>query len=588
MSPVIPRLRNTTVARRPESPIAAVPAAQGAAVALGAAANVAGQLAEIAERERNRADEIRVNAAEVEGREAFNRALLDPKEGILQQRGVNAIEAQDAYEDRVTGALAEIESSLTTERQRALFRRQAERLKGDAAARVAAHVGGEMRAVDEASHKALISQDLEGIRAQATNDVAVQGTLAAMTERIRTYADRNGIPDDVARETVANATSAARLGQVTALVDAGAVDRAVTVLDQHADQLTAKDRQQAQDLTAKARTEKAAQEAVRSILAKGVTDEVNLEQELASIQDPAVRKQARAIVDTEQERFKAAEKARADRLYEQSAQAMRAAGAFATVEETIPLSDRLKMTSEQLTALGRVNSAPTDNHAKKWMEFYGLTPEQRSKLTPTDFQTRYWQHFDATHRTRAESLFEQSRTDPSSGAAAGIMTDNERIFGTLTSMHLVSSPQRTDWREADFEFATAFEQEADARIRAFEADKGKKADATTKDQIITQLGWEMTPLGVRGGTVLGFLPEKGREGLTRDDVLSAEGRSAGFPQRAYVPYEKIPVFERDRISRAMRLNGRTATTRDVEDAYGAWVLGFRGRYERLTTRERPE
>ena len=586
--PTIPRLRNTSVARRPESPLAAVPAAQGAAVALGAAANVAGQLAEIAERERNRADEIRVNAAEVEGREAFNRALLDPKEGILQQRGVNAIEAQDAYEDRVTGALAEIESSLTTERQRALFRRQAERLKGDAAARVAAHVGGEMRAVDEASHKALISQDLEGIRAQAANDVAVQGTIASMAERIRTYADRNGIPDAVARETVSIATSVARLAQVTTLVDSGAVDRAMSVLDTHGTQLTTDDRQQAQELTAKARTERAAQEAVRSILAKGVTDEVALEQSLASIQDPAVRKQARAIVDTEQERFKAAEKTRSDRLFEQSAQTMRQAGAFATVEETIPLSDRMKMTNDQLTALGRVNSAPTDNHAKKWMEFYGMTPEERGKMTAADFQTKYWQHFDATHRTRAETLFEQSKSDPSGSGASGIMTDNERVFGTLTSMHLVSSPQRTDWRDGDFEFATAFEQEADRRIRAFEATGGKKASATDKDQLITQLGWEMTPLGVRGGKVFGFLPEKNRDEVSRDDILSAEGRSAGFPQRTYVPFENIPVFERDRISRAMRLNGRTATTRDIEDAYGAWVLGFRGRYERLTSRQAPE
>ena len=98
----------------------------------------------------------------------------------------------------------------------------------------------------------------------------------------------------------------------------------------------------------------------------------------------------------------------------------------------------------------------------------------------------------------------------------------------------------------------------------------------------------MTPLGVRGGKVFGFLPEKNRDEVSRDDILSAEGRSAGFPQRTYVPFENIPVFERDRISRAMRLNGRTATTRDIEDAYGAWVLGFRGRYERLTSRQAPE
>lgn len=568
--PVIPRLRNTSVARRPEQAIASVPAAQGAAVALGTAANVAADVARIAERERDRADEIRVNAAEVEGRAAFDRALLDPKEGILQQRGTRAIEAQDGYEDRVTRSLADIEGSLTSERQRMLFRRQAERLKAEAGARVSAHVGGEMRAVDEESHKALLDAEQNAIaRAARTGDAAaVDAAIGRQRDLVVLYGDRNGLAPEAIQQAKVEIVSRGRALQIGSALNGRRVEEARALFAQHGGDLTEADRAKVAGALQEAGEYHDAVREAEGILSKAQSaSEANA---LLGDVPLALRKDVRTLVMAEFDAREKAVKLDAEAAYERGARAIDAApGALA--REVVAPTDWAAMTVEQRNALENRTTAP-QNDDRAWHRFRNLSAKDLAELTPAAFQSQYWAKFDASRRTKAESMYDEARKDPA-GSGPGwssVVTDRERIQNALVEFHLVRSAKASDWKDADLRTAADFEQEVDAAVRAWERDNGKKADPEIKQRLIVQRALARTPLVVRGAWW------QSNEAAESPADVETDARG-----RVFVPESKIPGSIRTAIERTVRENGRTVSKRLLEDAMGAYRMNDRLRFEAL-------
>ena len=298
--PTIPVLSNTTVRATPEQsrlrPLEAYGADTRATQAVaGALGNVAG----IVERERARMDEVRTNEAEVEYARAIDAAWADPSSGLMHQRGRNAIEGLDPFNDRLRTSLSEVEATLSTDRQRALFQARAIKLANDAQARAKAHVGSEIRRSDEMTFDALNARDVNDIAVTAGDVARVTETLRGMNHRITQFGDRNGWTPEAVEQARAKATSAGRLRQVTALTDAESpdVEAARSVIEAHGDQFSADDREKATRSVQGADLRKRGQEAEDRIMAAHGDDEA------AAL--AAARKEPSAIRDDAVSRVKA-------------------------------------------------------------------------------------------------------------------------------------------------------------------------------------------------------------------------------------------------------------------------------------------
>lgn len=576
--PRVPVLNRPQVQTRPLSGVdAPLSAFTGPAPALAQAAQGLGQVAQLVEREAIRADEMRVEQAEAQYRARVDGLMVDPKTGILNQRGTNAIEGLDPFRDRLTATASEITASLGSARQKALFQARAERIRRDADVRAADFVGNEMQRGYDAAHTANLQRDRDDIaRLAAAGDMAgVDATVKQMDERIALYGDNTGLAPEAIQQARTEAVSHARALQILTLVDRGRMDAADAMASQYGERLTAKDRETVGKVVAEGKARVQVQSIASRILDEAKGSATAAYEMSRDIEDADLRSAVRKVVKAEYDARDEARKTDQETIYLAATNAVDA-NPGRPVRSVIPASEWEAMSLPQREALERRAEAPTNNN-KRWFEFYSLTPQERAKLTPAEFETKYWSTFDTAHRSRAETMFKDAQSDPSGTgfATGGIMTDNERVMGALVGMHLVSDPERSQWSTDDFRLAAQFEAEADVRIRTFEGETGRKATATEKQHIITALGWEMSPVNVR-------------RRFRSDEATRAEIVQEGLNDRTYVPLDRIPDAEVERIREAMRLNGKTVTERAIEDAYAALVLRLRNRYDTLVGNPVPD
>lgn len=576
--PRVPVLNRPQVQTRPLSGVdAPLSAFTGPAPALAQAAQGLGQVAQLVEREAIRADEMRVEQAEAQYRARVDGLMVDPKTGILNQRGTNAIEGLDPFRDRLTATASDITATLSTDRQRELFQARAERIRRDADVRAQDFVGGEIQRGYDAAHKANLQRDRDDIaRLAAAGDMAgVDATVAQMDARIALYGDNTGTAPEAIQQARQVAVSQARTLQILTLVDRGRMDAADALASQYGARLTADDRATVEKVVAEGRARAQVQTIASRILDEAKGSATAAYEMSRDIEDPALRTAVRKVVTAEYDARDAARKTDQENIYLAATNRVDAAPGV-PVRSVIPASEWEAMSLTQREALERRAEAPTNNN-KRWFEFYSMTPQERGKLTPAEFQTRYWSTFDTAHRSRAEGMFKDAQADKAGAgfATGGIMTDNERVMGALVGMHLVSDPERSQWGTDDFRLAAQFEQEADVRIRTFEGETGRKATATEKQRIITALGWEMSPVNVR-------------RRFRSDEATRADIVEEGAAERTYVPLDRIPEAEVERIREAMRLNGKTVTERAIEDAYAAVVLRLRNRYDTIVGNPIPD
>lgn len=404
--PVV-RSQGPTVARAP------LPRSgnDGGAAAIDTAARGVGFIAERIGREIQIADEAVTAEAELAYQSELDRVLMDPKTGVLQVRGARALEAAEKLREQLPQITDRASTGLTAERQREAFRPRAEAMTRAAMLRVDAHVGNELERTRQETHAGLLASDRNalGELARLGNAAGVDDVIQRMSRRIALNGDASGTAPELVAQERTEAISAGRTLQIQSLLNSRQIPQAAAVFEQHKAQLTTEARATVEDWLKTGQTEHAAARAVAEIFSRGVDSRTMLETELAKIADADVRKAARAIVDTELKRREDAKKADQEAMYEQAALFIDEAGPGVSFEQAVPLTVRQMLSADQRRSLQTRTNAPAENNAAKWIEFFGMDPVERAKLTTVEFQTKYWQHFDAAHRSRAETMLASSR-----------------------------------------------------------------------------------------------------------------------------------------------------------------------------------
>ena len=90
----------------------------------------------------------------------------------------------------------------------------------------------------------------------------------------------------------------------------------------------------------------------------------------------------------------------------------------------------------------------TQNNNKAWVDFLSKTPQELSEMTAFEAETKYWSKFDAVHRTRAETMWQNS--SKKEAKTTSIITPSAMAESTWRSLGL-GKPSETPDAFADFE-----------------------------------------------------------------------------------------------------------------------------------------
>ena len=200
---------------------------------------------EIARKARDQANEVRLNAAEVEVRALRNRILNDPQKGLLSRRGENAFTAPEDASGLWRSGLSEISARLTDPDVRQAFEARAAMLGVELEDVVNRHVSGEMDRVDADRTKAIIEDSLATIGQAPENLAQVDVDIARAEETMVGRLRRQGVAPEVLEAERAKLRSQARLAQIGALA-AENPEMARAAFERYADDLQGKDRTDAQ------------------------------------------------------------------------------------------------------------------------------------------------------------------------------------------------------------------------------------------------------------------------------------------------------------------------------------------------------
>lgn len=304
--PRVPMLSTPTVELRPITTPRLRPEADTGAVAISALAQTAGTVGEFFAKEQERADELRLEDAEAQLRQSLTEAMSDPERGILNQSGVKAQSAEQAFYQTVDQRIAQIENGLANTRQRQLFARRAQQLRTDIQGRVNSHISNEMERVDAAAYEANVAGTLDAIANKAKSGADSEADITELANRATLYGDRRGLPPETIAQARQATVSRARMVQMQALVDSGRSDVAARVLQQHGETLTVEDRAKASDWVQTGQKTSRAQAAEDRIMAQHGDNPAEARsaarQEPPEIRDDVYRRVNIRLAEVEQDR----------------------------------------------------------------------------------------------------------------------------------------------------------------------------------------------------------------------------------------------------------------------------------------------
>ena len=266
--PSVPMLNRPQVAPNVRRAIDVPVASTGA----GAAAMGLSVAADAFQKERERAGQIRANAAEAEIRQVSSRLATE----VEQMQRTQALGAEDFVAEKWGSEVSRITAGISDPAVREAVEARANILRDELQGRARTHASRESERARVEDFRANQASDLEALT--KTPDIAPR-VLGSIEQRTRDNSRAEGKSDEVIAMDVAQAVSAAQYARVVGLVQSNRTEEAATLLEQpeFRGSLQAKELQDAQRLVKVESMAVRSQEARDKILARFPDNEVAAE-----------------------------------------------------------------------------------------------------------------------------------------------------------------------------------------------------------------------------------------------------------------------------------------------------------------------
>lgn len=521
------------------------------------------QLREIEQREQAKADEDAFFEADAKLAAAETFILLDPKTGVLQRKGKNAFSAPEDVKEEWLKRVGEIESTLSTDRQRDAFRRSALNREESLSRRVQEHVGREMDQHAMETAESLITNEIDAAVANL-DKTRIEDAIMRITEVTSSEARRNGWSPEETQRAMQHSLSTLHVGVIGKMLDEDQYQRANDYFKEYKKDIRGSEHGKIQKTLEE---ETLRGEAQRTAL-RITNEHRDLTAALKAVDAIKEPKLQDAVRDRVKERFNEQE---ADENEDREDAYLRAtnlldANPGRRVWDVVPPSLKHILSLEQRNALeSRASGGPTENDNRAWLDFLELDVQAVAKLSRVQFESQFWTKFDLSHRGRAESHWLESRNAVENGRLStpelsSTVTFKDQVANTLRRTRLIN-PEKpiSGLNEKEVDMYAAFEDEAARRILHFELTEleGKRKSTSDEKQTIMDTMATEKVFIEKWWTD----PEKPIFALNTDEK-----------GRAYIKYDQVPLLERRSLENLLRSKGRRITNDKIQRAYAQVLM----------------
>ncbi|HEX6464146.1 MAG TPA: hypothetical protein VFZ98_06830, partial [Vicinamibacterales bacterium] len=191
---------------------------------------------QIADEERQKADDIAITAAGAKASDAMNTALWG-EGGALTKKGQDAFNADADAHTAYWGQISQIQNGLTNDRQKQSFAKIANNNWNAINEQVQKHVAAQRTAYDTDSTDALVANSQNAAMNAYADPKIVQSSINQMTAAITSYGQRNGWSADETTQALAKQLSTTHVGILSRMLANEQHDAAATYYAAHKDEI---------------------------------------------------------------------------------------------------------------------------------------------------------------------------------------------------------------------------------------------------------------------------------------------------------------------------------------------------------------
>ena len=509
------------------------------------------------EDEMLRQDQVAVLEADRKLSEWENKRLYDPREGALAKKGKDAFGLPDAVGKDFDTFRDELRGTLSTERQRVAFDRQAGSRRSDIDKTLARHVFAEVRQFDNAETENYLLNARQAAIANAGDPERVGIEIERQTAAVVDFANRNGFGTEYVKQKTAQVRSDTHVGVVERMLANGQDMTAKAYLDRVKPEIAGDDIAKVEKWLEEGALRGQSQRDADTIMSTTTTREAALEK-AKSISDPKLRDAVEERVNRYYTLRKEADREQREQTMTDAANIIDQTGSIDKIPpatwQSMTVSERQALTSyakrkesggESKTDLGAFYSLITLASSDATKDAFARTNLMQyiHKLSPSDFK---------------QLAGIQASIRKGDGKAA------ETLDGFLTNMQVVDNTLReAGINPAEKDQAPkvgAFRRAVDEAVARHERQTGKKASNADIRSIADGL------------LISGKVPGSG---WIVDDTKRAFELKEG--ESLVIRARDVPRSDRLEIERELRAQGRGVTDEAIVDAYTRYVMRLQGR-----------
>lgn len=477
-----------------------------------------------------------------------NDVVYNPNTGAVTKKGRDAFGVLDSATKDFNTRADQIGATLSNKDQREAYNKLRNQEFNDLNGQLQKYVYTQVQDYKDQTTKGLIDSAYNDATINFSDPEKVKNSVDIQTAAILQHGQDNGTPAVVTANRINEAKSKTYSSVINQMLNNGFDEEAKSYYDQVKENLLASDSVPIEKSIKTSTTKRKAQEETSNIMVS--TNDLNTALKKArAIKDPDLQDEVVTRVKTRFSELEQAKKYAQDQNYEYASSFVKAhPGQMAS--DVIPPSVWNSLTIEQQNTFRKMGTDNLQNDHQKWLEFNQLTPGQISQMSNSDFQTKYWSHFDKSHQSTADTIFTEAKKDPKYSAT---LSFNQQVFNTAVQAGYISTKDKLKQAQT----LAPLEQAASSAIASFEGQMGRKATYPEQQKIINDTLNKKV-----------FVDNLFIDSEKPVALLSPEDK-----KKAYVKIENIPKVRLDEYTAYATRKGIKITNSQKQRAYGAEMTG---------------
>lgn len=503
----------------------------GAGAAMGGALSQAGgQIAQIAQQERQKADQLAVLEADNQLAEFETNRLYDPENGALNRRGRDAFGLPDEVMEEYEKTASQIEGNLSSDRQRQAFQRAKQQRANSINLTIQRHVSRQMQEHDDQTTNSSLEMSRQNALNNFTDPERIELEVARQHALIADHAERNGLPAEYVQQKRLEVDGATYTAVIERMASESPME-ARKFYEQNKEHIKGEWDAKANTIIDTKVKAYEADDAANEIAMNAGDKQSDWIKAANEIEDPEKRQMVRQALNQRWQEVEVARNEQATSVFDQIEEGARPRDIDADV--WMELTPRQRQTAEtRYRQLQEGNQVNNDREYAQFLGEYGQNPRELAKLSSSELYERYRNNFDSQHWDRVLTQWQNSRNAVAGDQSARMEVSNTVNFNTAVQASAAEfgvvpvNESASDWSEEQTRRFNSFEQSSSEAIFMKEQELGRKLypheirrtiDEMAGQQVITEssrfLGRFSDPIPAAA-----MLPDETPEAVPFEDI----------------------------------------------------------------------